>query len=54
MQSLQMLECVAHNLEGQQEPELSREMVILEGDKSGPVCPSLKYFQESLGHPDRN
>lgn len=53
MKILQMLDYVAHSLERQQEPGLSCELVILEGDRSEPVCLCVTYFQESLGHPDR-
>lgn len=53
MKVLQMLDRVAHNLERQQELGLSCEPVILEGDKSQPVCFSVNDFQESLGYPDR-
>lgn len=53
MKILEMLGSLAHNLERQRELGLSCELVILEGDKSQPMCPSVNYFQESLGHPDR-
>lgn len=50
---MKMLDHVAHDLERQQGLGLSYELVILERDKSWPVCSSVNHFQESHGHPDR-
>lgn len=48
-----MLDYIAHNLERRQEVGLTCELLLLQGDKSGPVCPAVNHFQKFLGHPDR-
>lgn len=44
MKIVLMLEYVAYNLERRQELGLPCELVILQGDKLGPVCPSVNHF----------